>query len=138
MPLTTEGNLWVPSAVARGRVGVPPPLDTRFGDDALEEAAVVLRRSLDCRANVLVTGDVAAARAFFRARLSPALREIDWRELNREGPAILFAPQPDPAGTIFLDRIERLHRWVRAALLDMLESRSPGTAPGSGEGSRCR
>ncbi|MBN1825545.1 MAG: hypothetical protein JW958_04700 [Candidatus Eisenbacteria bacterium] len=97
-----------------------------FRDDALEASVRNLRRSLDCRANVLITGDVAAARGFFRARLSSSLREIGWRDLNREGPAILFSSRADPEETVFLDRIERLDSWVRAALLDLLEAENHG------------
>jgi len=80
-------------------------------------------RALRSRANVLVTGDLAAARrSFGSAYPDVPTRLLSAEELNRVG---LEGLRPGPGKgpfVLFLDRSENLDGWMQAALLDALEA----------------
>lgn len=108
--------------------GLPIERGAWNGPDAGWEA---FDRALRSRANVLVAGDLAAARRFFRSSYPDMpTRFLSGEELNRVGLEGLRSGPGEGSFVLFLDRSEYLDGWMQAALLDALEAPPhPGSPP---------
>jgi hypothetical protein len=86
-------------------------------------APETLERALQCRANVLVTGNLRAARRFFRdAYPGEILKVLSAAELNRLGMEPLRQSTAERPFVLFLEHVEDLDSWMQVALLDALEA----------------